>query len=357
MSARTQGRAPGRARARAGDADEAAVRRAAASVTRQISIATVALVLVIVIMAIIVVIWQSQPSELRERAVPGEDKIYIDAGAVLVALAVIGVGAIVFAAVISWVIARRAVRPLGRALALQRAFVADASHELRTPLAVLDARLQLLQLRLTAVDPNAETVAELRRDAGTLIGIVDELLAAAGDEPAEGDAVTDASADAASVVESLRLLAGERGVSIELRTPGADAADPLRVAMPTVGFRRCVTALVDNALAHTPDGGRVDVSLERLGAGAGRAEREGRGAVVALTVTDHGPGIRGITPDRVFERFAHSDPEAADGLPRRRGFGIGLALVRDVAARAGGTVRVERTGPDGTTFVLELPAA
>jgi signal transduction histidine kinase len=268
------------------DTDASAVRRAAASVTRQISIATVALVVFIVILAVIFVIWQSQPSELAEKQAPGEDKIYIDAGGVLVALAVIGVGAILFAAVISWLIARRAVEPLGRALALQRAFVADASHELRTPLAVLDARLQLLQRRLGAGDPNAGTVAELRDDTAALIGIVGELLAAAGDEPNEGERVTDAAADAATVVEALRLLAAERRVAIELRAP-----ESLPVAMPSVSFRRCVTALVDNALAHTPDGGRVEVEL-----------REAAGGAVVLTVTDHGPGIRGIAPERVFER-------------------------------------------------------
>ena len=322
------------------DADEAAVRKAAVSVTRQISIATVALVLFIVVLAVIVVIWQSQPSELAEKAVPGEDKIYIDAGAVLVALAVIGVGATVFAAVISWLIARRAVRPLGRALALQRAFVADASHELRTPLAVLDARLQLLQRRLPAGDASAATVAELRSDTAALIGIVGELLAAAGGEEPDEVRATDASADAAAIVDSLRLLGAERGVRIELRAPEA-----LSVAMPSVSFRRCVTALVDNALGHSPDGGVVEVELAD------------RGAVAALIVTDHGPGIRGIAPERVFERFAHSDPGAAGGVPRRRGFGLGLALVRDVAARNGGTVRVERTGPEGTVFVLELPRA
>jgi len=326
------------------DADELAVRRAAASVTRQISIATVALVVFIVILAVIFVIWQSQPSELREKAVAGEDKIYVDAGAVLVALAVIGVGAVAFAALISWLISRRAVRPLGRALALQRAFVADASHELRTPLAVLDARLQLLQRRLAPDDPNGSTVAELRRDTGALIGIVGELLAAAGGEAPVSDEVTDASAVAADTVAALRLVASGRGVTIDLVSPPG-----LMIAMPGVSFRRCVTALVDNALDHTPDGGRIEVTLA--------AREEGRGGAVVLTVTDHGPGIRGIAPERVFERFAHSDPGEADGLPRRRGFGIGLALVRDVAARNGGTVRVDRTGPGGTTFVLEVPRA
>ncbi|WP_022882299.1 sensor histidine kinase [Gryllotalpicola ginsengisoli] len=327
--------------ARVRDADEQAVRKAAASVTRQISIATCALVVLIVILAVATVIVQSTPKELAEKAQPGETKIYIDAGAVLVALAVIGAGAILFAAAVSWVIARRAVRPLGRALQLQRTFVADASHELRTPLAVLNARVQLLQRRLGGSDPNAGTVAELRKDTETLIGIVDELLAAAGgDDPAEPGQVTDASAVVADAVSALRLLGAQRAVDLELEAPAG-----LRVAIPETSLRRCVTALVDNALAHSPDGSRVEVRL----AAAGRT--------VVLTVADHGPGIRGIDPERVFERFAHAEPDGALGLPRRRGFGIGLALVRDVAARAGGTVRVERTGPEGTTILLELPAA
>jgi len=180
----------------------------------------------------------------------------------------------------------------------------------------------------------------VRRDTAALIGIVNELLAAAGGEAADVAAVTDAAADAASVVSSLRLLGAERHVDIELRSPVK-----LWAAMPSVSFRRCVTALVDNAMAHTADGGVVEVELAE------------RGARVELVVTDHGPGIRGIAPERVFERFAHSDPGAGEGLPRRTGFGLGLALVRDVAARNGGAVRVGRTGPGGTSFVLELPRA
>jgi len=62
---------------------------------------------------------------------------------------------------------------------MQRAFVADASHELRTPLTVLDARLQLLQRGLEADNPSTPTVIELRHDAATLIGIVNDLLALA----------------------------------------------------------------------------------------------------------------------------------------------------------------------------------
>ena len=75
-----------------------------------------ALVVAIIIVAVGVVIWQSEPREVAESDRPGEDKIYISATKVLLALVLIGAAAIVFAAVISWLISRRAVRPLGQAL-------------------------------------------------------------------------------------------------------------------------------------------------------------------------------------------------------------------------------------------------
>jgi len=297
----------------------------------------------IVIIVIITVVIQSQPQELAEKATPGEDKIYVNAADVLLAVAIIGIGAIAFAALASWFVARGAVRPLGEALRRQRAFVADASHELRTPLAVLDARLQLLQHRLTSNDPNTETVAELRADAQSLIGIVNELLVAAGGHhDGAADEVTEAARAVAATVADLRLLTAQRGITITFEAHGQ-----LPVRIPASSLRRCVSALVDNALSYTRDGGAVEVAL------VSRSDRR----TVALTVTDHGPGIRGIDPARIFDRFAHSDPAADDvdrSLPPRRGFGIGLSLVRDVAARSGGDVRVERTGPDGTVIALEL---
>lgn len=73
-----------------------------------------------------------------------------------------------------------------------------------------------------------------------------------------------------------------------------------------------------------------------------------------IQVIDDGPGIQGISPTRVFDRFAHGTSSAND---TRTTHGIGLALVHDVVSRYGGTVKVERTGSEGTTFQLRLPTA
>lgn len=75
-----------------------------------------------------------------------------------------------------------------------------------------------------------------------------------------------------------------------------------------------------------------------------------------MTVTDQGHGIEGIDPRRIFDRFAKAPSTAGATTTGRPGFGIGLALVRDIAARHGGSVEVAATGDHGTTLRLSLPS-
>ncbi|MFF2051107.1 sensor histidine kinase [Leifsonia sp. NPDC058194] len=320
------------------DADLREVRAASRSVGLQLAIASGALVVAAIGVAFFFVLDQLRPAEVNEAPKPGEHKIYIDTTEAMIAFVVVGLLAVAIAGVLSMVVTRRAVRPLGRALQLQRDFVADASHELRTPLAVLDARLQVLQRGLADDDPSTATVAELRADTRTLIDVVNDLLLAADPEREAAVAPSPLADHVERAVDSLQVLAHDAAVELVLETE----RDVL-TTIPPASLQRCATALVDNALAHSPAGGRVTVAVRRDGASA------------VLVVADQGPGITGIDPARIFDRFAHSQPES----PRRTGagFGIGLALVREIAARHGGTVVVEATGPEGTVLAMRVPAA
>ncbi len=321
------------------DIDGGAVRRASRVVGLQLTIASGALVVAAIGLAFFGVLHQLQPSELKEPPLPGQHRISIDTVDAMIAFVVIGVGAVAVAGVLSVVVTRRAVRPLGRALRIQRAFVQDASHELRTPLAVLDARLQVLQRGLAPDDPSAPLVEELRADARTLIDVVDDLLIAADPNPAPaGREPVPVAPAVARAVGGIEMLAAADGVTVTL---AADEDALTRV--PAASIQRCATALLDNAVAHAPAGSTISVRVER------------RGRDVVLTVADEGPGIRGIEPERIFDRFARAPRPAAAGS--RPGFGIGLALVRDVARRSGGDVTVAETGPSGTVLALRLPAA
>ncbi|GAB3576221.1 HAMP domain-containing sensor histidine kinase [Leifsonia lichenia] len=264
----------------------------------------------------------------------------------VIALVVSGVVAAVAAAFIAVFIARRAMRPLADALALQRRFVADASHELRTPLTLLSTRAQLVRRRARdaspAVDPEVRSgIDEIVGDSKALTEIVEDLLIAADPRQATEAEQVDLGAVAAAVARAAQARAGERGVRIETR--GAGEAGAAVVSGAPVSLRRMVVALVDNAVDHAASRVVVDT-------------RRDKGSVV-VSVSDDGPGFADGADRRVFERFASS--RATDAVARH--YGLGLALVAEVVERHRGTVAVSNdgVGDDGTggRVTVRLPAS
>jgi two-component system OmpR family sensor kinase len=325
----------------ASDADRLILRTAARKVSAQIALVCAASLAVVILALVLFALYRSQPAELMQHHA-GAGRIYIDEADGLLALILGGALGVVLAAAAGLVSARSAVKPLGEALAAQRRFVQDASHELRTPLAVLDARLQLAQRKAGPENPAAPILVRLRQDSAGLAELVDDLLLMSAPASAEQPEPTDVAALVPAVTDDLQLLAREAGIVLECSVAAGAAGRP-HVRIPAHLLRRMVTALVGNAISHTPASGRIDVTVSV----AGRKVR--------IMVRDTGPGIVGIEPDRVFERFARGRP--AGHNPARNSYGIGLALVKDAALRHGGDVTVAETGAGGTVLSLELPAS
>jgi signal transduction histidine kinase len=323
------------------DADAQAIRKASREVGQQITITSSVLVLAVLIAAFAFVFAHIPPGRLFDLQRVHETTI--DVGGMDILIGGIGIGliAVILAGTMSWFATRRAVRPLGDALRLQRAFVSDASHELRTPLAVLDARLQLLQRGLGSGNPAAPIVTDLRRDTTTLIEIVNDLLALAESAgQMKGTQPVELSPAVMQAVDSMRIVAADRSVKIETTSTGKFAT-----LIPAAGIHRCMLALLDNALSFSPTGSTVYVRVT-----------ESKG-MVRVSVRDDGPGITGIEPSRIFDRFARSGAAVDGGGSTRTGFGIGLSLVRDTVERFGGTVAVVASSQSGTEIELRIPSA
>jgi signal transduction histidine kinase len=322
---------------RAVAADRARVQRSALRTGLWVGIASAAVVAVITVTIITTLLTASRPRP-RPFGHPGEprgDRI-LDLDDVLPVVIAMGIVGVLLLGLIAWYASRRASEPLAEALGVQRAFVADASHELRTPLTTLNSRIQLAEHRLRHGEDVAQVLADLRRDAAVMDAVLTDLLLAA--EPAGArmwDASTSASVPSAlhDAAELIAPKGAERGVRIEVEAPG-----DLQIVAEQTALMRAVIALLDNAVRYSPDGSAVRVTAVAAGR---RAE---------IRVADAGPGLGDMDPTRIFERFARSATSS-----ERRGFGLGLALVRDVASRFGGSVRVESTSSAGTTFLLELP--
>jgi signal transduction histidine kinase len=245
------------------------------------------------------------------------------------------------------VFSRRSARPLAQALTLQRRFVADASHELRAPLTVLHTRAQLLlhRTRSAAMGEAVQAEAEaLVADTRALGDIVEDLLASV--TMSSGTPVhdrVDLAAVASSVCDSMVPYARELGVELSFVGEKTSSPTSFVVLGSEAALRRVFTSLVDNALAHSKDAGRVEIQVRRAGSN------------VVATVTDDGTGINPQVLQTLFSRFSHGS--APESSATRRRYGIGLALVREIVQGLGGEIAVSSTLGQGAKFTITIPAA
>ncbi|GAB3409963.1 sensor histidine kinase [Flindersiella endophytica] len=233
---------------------------------------------------------------------------------------------------------RRAVRPLADALLLQRRFVSDASHELRTPLTLLSTRVQLLHrhlLRQNVPRDLTDEAAGVVADAQHFTAILDDLLLAADTTAHRVEETVNLATLAEEAVATSSGTAGDRSIRLSFHSNG-----PLPVTGAPTALRRAMTALLDNAVRHAGSMVTVTTSSE--------------GALAVVEVVDDGPGIDPAILPRIFERFATSQPEPADARAERR-YGLGLALVSDIAARHGGEVTAANVTGNGARLRLVLP--
>ncbi|GAA3338380.1 hypothetical protein GCM10017714_09340 [Curtobacterium pusillum] len=225
----------------------------------------------------------------------------------------------------------------------ERRMVSDASHELRTPLAALTARLELahgasgdavaLERELDAAEADAARLVAL---ANTLLEL--SRLDEAG--PVPSTATAELVTELMGSIDRARALGGTGSRDIDF-TVGLDAPDE-RYALEPAAFARIVDNLVANAIAAGEDGGVVRVALAQDGAHD-----------LELRVVDDGPGVPETFLPQAFDRFTRADSARRAVLG---GSGLGLALVRGIAERAGGTATLENLPGGGAVAVVRLPA-
>jgi signal transduction histidine kinase len=228
---------------------------------------------------------------------------------------------------------------LRRQESARRAFVATASHELRTPLTMLQGTMELLEEdlhdgRLDLPDAQRQ-VATARSELLRLSRLAEELL-----DLSRLDAAVALRSEAVELGELARavaaefeLRAGERETPLEVIPPDRACwgrGDPDAVA-------RVVRILIDNALRY----GRGEPV--RVATTEGPSE-------VGVEVADRGPGVAAEERERIFERFYRGRGRGSEG-----GFGLGLAIGRELTERMGGTLTLADRPGGGTRFVIALP--
>jgi signal transduction histidine kinase len=247
---------------------------------------------------------------------------------------------------------------LRRQIQARHAFVATASHELRTPLASLDGTLELLEddldpRRLDLADARERTL-RAREQSRRLSSLATDLL-----DLSRLDAEVSLRAEPVELGELCRAVAAEferRGAEHEVQLDVRHPPQPCWAMCDPGAVARIVRILLDNAIGIAPPGTSVHT----------RATREGSWAQVS--VRDAGPGVPAAERERIFERFQRGSASAG-----RSGFGLGLAIGRELVTRMGGSLTLADSvvpsqdtegaaaeiepKPPGACFVMRLPAA
>jgi signal transduction histidine kinase len=228
---------------------------------------------------------------------------------------------------------------LRRQEAARRSFVSTASHELRTPLTMLQGTMELLEEDLhdgrVDIEDAQLQVTNARRELRRLSTLAGELL-----DLSRLDAAVQLRSEPVELGELARAVAAEfdlraRELDVELRVlPPPEGCwgrgDPDAVA-------RVVRILIDNALRYGPHGQSITITTI---------------SPAGISVTDHGPGIPPEEREHVFERFHRGRAAGPES-----GFGLGLAIGRELAERMGGSLELADHEPPGACFVLKLAAA
>ena len=219
---------------------------------------------------------------------------------------------------------------------IRRDFVANVSHELKTPLTAIAGYAETLAAE--SLDAQATGFAQTIVDnARRMQRLVDDLLdlsriESGAWEPEPRRVDVDAAAR-----EAWRPFA-ERAASLDVVFESATNRSSIN--SDPEGLRQIFTNLFDNALRHTPRGGRIHVAVQRAGSAA------------VVRVTDTGSGIPADHLPRIFERFYRVDP----GRSRQEGgTGLGLAIVKHLVEAHGGRVEAESELGRGTTILLYFP--
>jgi signal transduction histidine kinase/CheY-like chemotaxis protein len=230
-------------------------------------------------------------------------------------------------------------RETERAAHVKDEFLMTVSHELRTPLTAIYGYAQMLAKGALKDEQRSRAIATIERNARAQTQLIDDLLDAS--QVLAGRLRLDmAGVDLGALVQSVAdalqpaIDAKRLALGVKLAPLEPIPGDPDRL-------RQVVWHLLSNAIKFTPEGGRVDVRLERSGAHA------------LLTVSDTGIGIAPEFIPVMFDQFRQEDASTKRTFG---GLGIGLTLVRYVVELHGGTVRATSQGPGhGAVLSVRLP--
>lgn len=238
----------------------------------------------------------------------------------------------------SYLLARRTLEPIEDALEAQKRFTGDASHELRTPLTVIQAEneVALRNPNLTKKEAvellksNLEEVAKLKTLSDGLLKLTNNDAQALELKPVALKSVAE------TAIERWQKPASGKKIKIEAQLKKAT------VQGDQESLVELVSILLDNAIKYSPPGSTIDIATYM------------KDRYSCLRVSDKGAGVRASDLPHIFDRFYQADN--ARSKQTKGGYGLGLAIARQIADLHDASIEVKSTIGKGSTFTLRLPS-
>lgn len=231
---------------------------------------------------------------------------------------------------------------------IRQDFVANVSHELKTPITAIRGYVEtLLDGAMDDREAAEKFLKIIHRQGARLDAIVDDLLTLARiEDSAEQDAIELQQEDIRPILETAiqtcSVSAEQKDITINMNYP----AD-LTAAVNRPMLEQAIINLLTNAISYSPANSTVHLKAEQ------RTQAD-NGEAIRITIQDHGPGIDAEHQKRIFERFYRCDKARSR---EHGGTGLGLSIVKHIADCHHGTVELESTLRQGSTFTLVLPIA
>lgn len=244
---------------------------------------------------------------------------------------------LIFLPIVSYLLARRSLRPIQKGFEDQQKFVDNASHELRTPLSIVQGELELALSKKRSTAEYQQAMQTSLEEVYRLTDLIAQLLLLARgtqDEIKQStmslkfNAILQDCIDATDTHYSTKRLK----FTANLDSCKVGAIDDL--------LSQAVGNVLDNAAKFSSDEGVIRVTLKRVDDRA------------VLTIVDEGIGMSDEQLTHAFQRFWR-----ADNARTVKGFGLGLSLVKQILELHQGTINLESAQGKGTTVIISLPAS
>lgn len=241
--------------------------------------------------------------------------------------------------IVSWYFANKSIKPIIEVFDKQKQFIADASHELRTPVAIIKTNLDLLNANKTETIQSQEKWFHYIHDqTDRMTYLIDDMLSLAKLD-SENITLEMTPVNINKIIENL--LMSFEAVFFENKILLEENFESnLIIKGSGEELKKLFNILIDNAIKHTPQNGKITLTLRRI-------KNKGE-----ITITNTGEGIEKEHLEKIFERFYR-----ADNSRQRKsgGYGLGLAIAASITKQHGGHIYAKSVLKVNTSFIIEFP--